>query len=122
MNTLSRFNRAVVQKSFQGVRSFSISNRLKPLANRVLVQKASVKKQTSGGIMIPDSARANELNEGVVVAVGPGKFLKDGSLAACTVTVDDRVLLPDYGGTSLTHGDQEFVLLKDEELLAILDA
>lgn len=71
--------------------------------------------------MIPDSALKNELNEGTVVAVGPGKVLKDGSTAACTVSVDDRVLLPDYGGTSLSEGDSEFVLLKDEDLLAILD-
>jgi len=119
---ISRFNRALTQKSLRGVRSFSIAQRLNPLGNRVLVQKASVKKQTRGGIMIPDSALKNELNEGTIVAVGPGKMLKDGSTAACTVSVDDRVLLPDYGGTSLTEGDVEFVLLKDEELLAVLDA
>merc|ERR1712156_949124 len=100
----------------------ALARRIRPLFNRVLVQKATVAKQTTGGIMIPDSALKNELNEGTVVAVGPGKVGKDGVTLACTVSVDDRVLLPDYGGTSLTEGDTEFVLLKDEDLLAVLDA
>merc|ERR1719389_683794 len=117
---ISRFNRAFTQNSLRGVRCFSIAQRLSPLGNRVLVQKASVKKQTSGGIMIPDSALKNELNEGTVVAVGPGK-MHDGVTTPCSVSVDDRVLLPDYGGVSLKNGDEEFVLLKDDEILAKLD-
>merc|ERR1712156_232081 len=97
-----------------------LARRMKPLFNRVLVQKATVAKQTSGGIMIPDSALKNELNEGTVVAVGPGR-LHDGVTTPCSVQVDDRVLLPDYGGVSLKNGDEEFVLLKDDEILAKLD-
>merc|ERR1719512_503252 len=100
--------------------STSLARRITPLGNRVLVQKASVAKQTTGGIMIPDTALKNELNEGTVVAVGPGKMDK-GTLTPCTVKVDDRVLLPDYGGVSLKANDEEFVLLKDEEILAKLD-
>jgi chaperonin GroES len=98
----------------------SLARRITPLGNRVLVQKATVAKQTTGGIMIPDSAVKNELNEATVVAVGPGKNEK-GILTPCAVKVDDRVLLPDYGGVSLKQGDDEFVLLKDEEILAKLD-
>jgi len=100
--------------------STSLARRITPLSNRVLVQKATVAKQTSGGIMIPDSAMKNDLNEGIVVAVGPGKTDK-GTTTPCSVKLDDRVLLPDYGGVALKQGDEEFVLLKDDELLAKLD-
>lgn len=99
----------------------SLARRIKPLFNRVLVQRATVAKQTAGGIMIPESAIKQELNEGIVVACGPGKFSTDGSVLAMTVQVDDRVLLPEYGGTELKQGDSEYILLKDEEILAVLD-
>jgi len=102
--------------------SLSFGNRLKPLFNRVLIQRASVAKQTSGGIMIPESAMKGELNEGTVVAVGPGKLDSNGSLVPVSVKLDDKVLLPEYGGVSLKQGDTEYILLKDEELLAVIES
>merc|ERR1712150_372929 len=102
-------------------RMSSLSKRITPLVNRVLVQKVIPPKTTSGGIMIPDSASKNDLNEGTVKAIGRGKFNKSGTNDPILVKVGDRVLLPEYGGMTLKQGDEEYVLLRDEELLAILD-
>merc|ERR1712228_436634 len=99
----------------------SLARRISPLVNRVLVQKVVPSKTTSGGIMIPDSASKNELNEGTVKAVGTGKVNRSGANDPILVKVGDRVLLPEYGGMTLKQGDEEYVLIRDEELLAILD-
>merc|ERR1712216_42306 len=98
----------------------SLIQRLKPLVNRILVQKVIAAKTTSGGIMIPDSVSKNDLNEGVVKAIGMGKNVQ-GVMEPCLVQVGDRVLLPEYGGVTLNQGDNEFLLLRDDEILAILD-
>ncbi len=72
--------------------------------------------QTAGGVYLPDS-KIGKTNEGEVIAVGPGRVTEAGTKIAVSVTVGDKVLLPEYGGTSLTLGDEELSLFRDEDIL-----
>lgn len=71
--------------------------------------------QTAGGILLPDNGK--KLNEGEVVAVGPGATTRDGTRIPINVKAGDRVLLPEYGGHVVKLGDQEFTLYRDEDIL-----
>lgn len=72
--------------------------------------------QTAGGVYLPDS-KIGKTNEGEVIAVGPGRVTEAGTKIAVSVTVGDKVLLPEYGGTTLTLGDEELSLFRDEDIL-----
>lgn len=72
--------------------------------------------QTAGGIYLPDS-KLGKTNEGEVVAVGPGRFTETGTRIPVNVVVGDTVLLPEYGGTTLTLDDEELSLFRDEDIL-----
>ena len=71
-------------------------------------------------MLLPESSTAAKLNEGVVLAVGPGKRDKDGSLLPMGVSVDDKVLLPQYGGQEVTIDDEDLVLFRDDDILGVL--
>lgn len=90
---------------------------LAPLLDRVLVQRVKAEAKTAGGIFLPESA-VKELNEAKVLAVGPGGFDKDGKRIQCSVQPGDKVLIPQYGGSPIKVGDEEFSLFRDHELLA----
>lgn len=72
--------------------------------------------QTAGGIYLPDS-KLGKTNEGEVIAVGPGRVTDTGAKITVNVNVGDTVLLPEYGGTTLTLGDEELSLFRDEDIL-----
>eukprot|EP00753_Platysulcus_tardus_P021345 PLAT8852.1.p2 GENE.PLAT8852.1~~PLAT8852.1.p2 ORF type:complete len:102 (+),score=28.59 PLAT8852.1:111-416(+) len=91
--------------------------RLIPLADRVLVSRASAVTQTAGGIYLPESSTTKS-NEGTVVAVGPGRTTADGSVLPMSVAVGDSVLLPEYGGQKVEVDEKEFTLIRDEDILA----
>ncbi|OQR82956.1 10 kDa chaperonin [Achlya hypogyna] len=90
--------------------------KLLPLGNRVLIKKAEPVLKTAGGIYLPDSAKTTQ-NEGEVVAVGPGARNHEGTIIPVSVAVGDKVLLPEYGGSVLKLGDDEFHLFRDEDIL-----
>ncbi|KDO28773.1 chaperonin GroS [Saprolegnia parasitica CBS 223.65] len=90
--------------------------KLLPLGNRVLIKKAEPVLKTAGGIYLPDSAK-NTQNEGEVVAVGPGARNHEGTIIPMNVAVGDKVLLPEYGGSLLKLGEDEFHLFRDEDIL-----
>merc|ERR1711977_104899 len=94
--------------------------RLVPLLDRVLVSRIEPLKKSVGGVILPDSA-VSKINEGTVVAVGPGARATDGSVIPMGVKEGDKVLLPEYGGTKVTVDDKEFTLFRDSELLGILE-
>ncbi|KAK3070615.1 10 kDa heat shock protein [Coniosporium uncinatum] len=94
----------------------SIKN-LAPLLDRVLVQRVKAEAKTAGGIFLPESA-VKELNEAKVLAVGPGGLDKDGKRTPMSVTAGDRVLIPQYGGSPIKIGEDEYSLFRDAELLA----
>ena len=94
--------------------------KIKPLHDRVLVKRLDVEETTEGGIIIPDSAKEKPI-EGQVVAVGKGKILEDGTVKPLSVKAKDKVLFGKYGGTEVSLGGDDFVILKEDDILAIVD-
>ncbi|KAK5153785.1 10 kDa heat shock protein [Oleoguttula sp. CCFEE 6159] len=90
---------------------------LAPLLDRVLVQRIKAETKTAGGIFLPESA-VKELNEAKVLAVGPGAMDKEGKRIGMSVQAGDKVLIPQYGGSPIKVGDEEYSLFRDHELLA----
>ena len=93
--------------------------KIRPLGDRVLVEPIEEKEQTVGGIIIPDAAKEKPM-QGKVIAVGK-KTEKDGKEIAFDVKVGDTVLLPKYGGTEVKLGDKKLQLVREEDLLGVLE-
>jgi len=93
---------------------------LKPLADRIIVKATSAEEVTKGGIVLPDTAREKP-QEGEVVAVGPGRVLDSGKVAAMDVKVGDKVIYSKYGGTEIKLNGDEFVVLRQDDVLGILE-
>ncbi|PPJ56910.1 hypothetical protein CBER1_02252 [Cercospora berteroae] len=90
---------------------------LTPLLDRVLVQRVKAETKTAGGIFLPETA-VKELNEAKVLAVGPGAFDKDGKRLPMGVKSGDRVLIPQFGGSPLKVGEDEYSIFRDHDILA----
>ncbi|KAH6659621.1 chaperonin 10-like protein [Truncatella angustata] len=90
---------------------------LVPLLDRVLVQRIKADTKTASGIFLPESS-VKELNEAKVLAVGPGGVTKDGSRLPMGVAAGDRVLIPQFGGSPVKVGEDEYQLFRDSEILA----
>ncbi|KAF2279469.1 chaperonin Cpn10 [Westerdykella ornata] len=88
-----------------------------PLLDRILVQRIKPEAKTAGGIFLPESA-VKELNEAKVLAVGPGALDKDGKRITPSVQPGDKVLIPQFGGSPIKVGEEEYTLFRDHELLA----
>ncbi|PWM30618.1 MAG: co-chaperone GroES [Verrucomicrobia bacterium] len=93
--------------------------KIQPLGDRVLVKQVEEKEQIKGGIIIPDAAKEKS-QEAEVVAIGSGKLDNDGKRIPFEVKVGDRVLISKYGGTEVALGDEKFVLLREDDIVAIL--
>ena len=94
--------------------------KLRPLMNRVLVRKAEPLTKTRGGILLPESSK-DQLNLGVVVAVGPGRHLDNGQLRPVHVKEGDTVLLPEYGSSKVVLGDEiEYHVYRDDDIVGTL--
>ena len=92
---------------------------IRPLGDRVLVEPIEEKEQTVGGIIIPDSAKEKPM-QGKVIAVGK-KLDKDGKEIAFDVKKGDTVLLPKYGGTEVKINDKRLQLVREEDLLGVIE-
>jgi len=92
--------------------------KLQPLADRIVVKALAQEERTKGGIVLPDTAKEKP-QEGEVLAVGPGKLLDNGSRAAMEVKVGDKVIYSKYGGTEVKVDGQEYLILKESDVLAI---
>ena len=90
-----------------------------PLGDRVVVKPAAKEEVTKSGIVIPDTAKEKP-QEGTVVAVGSGRLLDNGERAPLDVHVGDRVLFAKYGGTEFKLDGQEYLVLKENDLLAVI--
>ncbi|KJZ79213.1 10 kDa heat shock protein [Hirsutella minnesotensis 3608] len=90
---------------------------LAPLLDRVLVQRLKAETKTASGIFLPE-ASVEKLNEAKVIAVGPGALDKKGNRMPMSVTTGDRVLIPQFGGSPVKAGEEEFQLFRDSEILA----
>ena len=93
--------------------------KIRPLGDRVLVEPVEVKDVTKGGIIIPDSAKEKPM-EGKVVAIGK-KRDDDGKEIPFDVKVNDKVLLPKYGGTEVKFNDKTYQLVREEDLIGVIE-
>lgn len=91
---------------------------LKPLADRVVVKVIKSEDKTAGGIVLPDTAKEKP-QEGEVMAVGPGKLMDNGHRGAMEVKVGDRVIFAKYGGTEVKVEGEEYMVLRESDILAI---
>lgn len=98
--------------------SLSVST-VKPLGDRVFIKVSASEEKTAGGILLPDTAKEKP-QVGEVVQVGPGKRSDDGSRQEMEVKVGDKVLYSKYAGTDVRLGSEEYVLLTEKDILAIV--
>ena len=95
--------------------------KLRPLHDRILVERIDEDaEQVKGGIIIPDSAKEKP-QQGNVIAVGNGKRLEDGSIVALDVKEGDRILFAKYAGSEVKIDDNEYLIFREDEVLAILE-
>jgi len=92
---------------------------LKPLGDRIIAKALSAESVTPGGIVLPDTAKEKPL-EGEVIAVGPGAQLDSGKLKPMDVKVGDKIIYGKYAGTEVKVGAEEYIILRQEDVLAIL--
>jgi chaperonin GroES len=93
--------------------------KVKPLHDRILVQRIEEKEQKRGSIIIPDTAKEKPM-EGKVIAAGTGRLEKDGKRIPLEVKVGDRVLFGKYAGTEIKIDDNDHVILREDEVLGII--
>jgi len=95
--------------------------KIRPLYDRIVVKRIEEKEQMQGGLYIPDTAKEKP-QEGEVVAVGKGKRLEDGKVVALDVQVGDRILFGKYSGSDIKLDGEEYLIMREDEVLGILDA
>ena len=94
--------------------------KIRPLNDRILVQRLEQEEKTSGGIIIPDSAKEKPA-EGKVVAAGNGKLNDAGQRVAMEVKVGDRVLFSKYGGTDVKLDGEDYLIMREDDILGIVE-
>jgi len=95
--------------------------KVRPLYDRLLIKRVEAKEQARGSIIIPDTAREKPM-EATVEAVGEGKFDEKGKRIPLDVRKGDRILIGKYAGTEIKIEDEEFLILREDEVLAIVDS
>ena len=96
-----------------------MSLNVRPLHDRIMVKRLDAKEQMKGGIIIPDTAKEKPL-EAEVIAVGEGKFDDDGNRIKLDVKIGDKVLIGKYSGTDIKLDDEEYTILREDEVLAVV--
>jgi chaperonin GroES len=92
---------------------------IQPLGDRILVKLLEEDEKSPGGIILPDTAKEKP-QEGKIVAVGKGRLLEDGTVRPLEVKVGDTVLFAKYSGSEISHEAKEFMILKEDDVLAVL--
>ncbi len=95
--------------------------KLRPLHDRVIVKRLEEEKTSPGGIVIPDTAKEKPI-KGEVLAVGKGKVLENGDVRPLDVKVGDKVLFGKYAGTEVTVDDQELLVMREDDIMAVLES
>ncbi|OCS82461.1 co-chaperone GroES [Caryophanon tenue] len=93
---------------------------LKPLGDRIIIELEEVEQTTSFGIIVPDSAKEKP-QQGVVVAVGTGRVLDNGTRVELDVKVNDRIIFSQYAGTEVKYDGKEYLILSEKDVLAIAE-
>ena len=94
--------------------------KLRPLQDRVIVKQTEAEEKTKSGIYLPDAAKEKP-TRGKVISVGPGKMLDSGKRAAVSVGVGDEVYYGKYAGTEVKVDDEKFVILRESDLLGVVE-
>ncbi|MEJ5358782.1 MAG: co-chaperone GroES [Desulfobacterales bacterium] len=94
--------------------------KVKPLHDRILVQRVEEEKTTKGGIIIPDTAKEKPA-EGKVIAVGAGRIAEDGKRIPPEVKAGDRILFGKYSGTEIKISGEEYLILREDDILGIIE-
>jgi chaperonin GroES len=94
--------------------------KIRPLHDRILVERLEEENKTPGGIIIPDSAKEKPV-EGKVVAVGNGKITESGEVKPLDVKEGDRILFGKYAGTDVKIGGQEYLIMREDDVLGIIE-
>ena len=95
--------------------------KLRPLHDRVIIKRLEAETKSAGGIVIPDTATEKPI-KGEVVAVGAGKILEDGKVRAVGVKAGEKVLFGKYSGTEVKVDGEELLVMREEDLMAVIDA
>jgi chaperonin GroES len=95
--------------------------KLRPLHDRVIVKRMEEERMSSGGIVIPDSATEKPIR-GKVLAVGNGKILENGDKRALDISVGDAVLFGKYSGTEVKVDDEELLVMREEDIMAVIES
>jgi len=94
---------------------------IRPLGDRVLLQRVEAEEKTAGGILLPDSAKEKP-KEGKIIAIGDGRVLDSGERSKFSVKKGDRVLFTSYAGTEVKVGGQEYLIMREEDILGVIEA
>ena len=94
--------------------------KIRPLQDRVIIKRIEEEEKSKGGIIIPDTAKEKP-QEGKVIAVGKGKVNDDGKLTPLDVKVNDRILFGKYSGTEINIDGEEHLIMREEDILGILE-
>jgi chaperonin GroES len=97
------------------------ATKIQPLADRVVIKALEESEQMRGGLYIPDTAKEKP-QQGEVIAVGPGKVSDEGKRIAPEVKVGDKVLYGKYSGTEVTVADEQYLILRESDVLAVVQA
>ncbi|HXG62581.1 MAG TPA: co-chaperone GroES [Planctomycetota bacterium] len=92
---------------------------LKPLRDKVVVERSEAEERTAGGIVLPDTAK-DKPKQGTVIAVGPGRLLENGEVKPLEVKKGDRVLFGGFAGTEVKLNGKEYLILSENEILAVV--
>ena len=95
--------------------------KIRPLHDRIIVRRLEEEQKTKGGIIIPDTAKEKP-QEGQILAVGNGKILEDGKVLPLDVKVGDKVLFSKYSGTEIKIDGEEYLIMKEDDIQAIVEA
>ena len=93
---------------------------VRPLGEKILIKRVEAEGKTAGGILLPDTAKEKP-REGKIVALGDGRLLKSGERAKFQVAKGDRVLFSSYGGTEVKIDSEEYLLMSEDDILAVID-
>ncbi len=94
--------------------------KIRPLHDRVIVKRVELKEMVKGGIIIPETAKEKP-QEGEVIAVGSGKVSEDGSVRPMNVKAGDKVLFGKYAGTDINIDDEEYLIMREDDILGVLE-
>ena len=92
---------------------------IRPLGDRVLVQRVEAEDMTAGGILLPESAKEKP-KEGLIVSIGSGRTLDNGDMSTFSVSVGDRVLFTAYGGTEVKFNGEDYLIMREDDILGVI--